>query len=156
MTRPTFRRAKSSDVPAIVAMLREDALGAERETATPAHYAQAFARLADAPQHQLIVGEIDGRVVAYYQLSLLDGLSHRAARRGNVEDVRVLEDLRGQGLGKQMMDDAAARARTLGCDLLQLVAHNTRQASHAFYISGGFTASHVGFKRALSDPEEQQ
>ncbi len=156
MTAPIFRAATAADVAAIIAMLREDALGAERETAPDSVYFDTFQRLVDASQNHLIVGEIAGRVIAYYHLTLLDGLSHRGARRGNIEDVRVAEHLRGQGIGHLMMGDAAERAKALGCGVLQLVAHETRHATHAFYLSAGFTASHVGFKRVLSDPEEMQ
>ncbi len=156
MTTPIFRKATAADVPAIVAMLREDNLGAQRETAPDEYYVAAFKSIGDAPQNHLIVGEIAGHVISYYHLTVLGGLSHRAARRGNIEDVRVAESLRGQGIGHLMMEDAATRARDLGCGVLQLVAHETRQAAHAFYLSVGFTASHVGFKRSLSDPEETQ
>lgn len=152
----SFRPAIASDVPAIIAMLREDRLGAARETAPMDSYATAFATLTTQPQTRMIVGEREGNVIAFYQLTILDGLSHRAMRRGNIEDVRVADRLRGQGIGHAMMDDAAARARALGCGMLQLVAHETRQVSHRFYLSAGFTASHVGFKRSLSDPEETQ
>lgn len=152
----TFREADVGDVPAIIALLREDDLGAAREIAPLAHYEAAFATLILQPQTVLIVGARDGAVVAFYQLTTVDALSHCAMRRGNIEDVRVAENLRGQGIGHTMMDDAATRARALGCDMLQLVAHNTRHATRKFYLSAGFTASHVGFKRSLDAPEETQ
>ena len=156
MTDVQFRDATQADVAAVIAMLREDDLGASREVASLDVYEAAFATLEAQPQTHLIVGEHGGAVVAFYQLTTIDGLSHCAARRGNIEDVRVALRLRGQGIGHAMMEDAAARARALGCDLLQLVAHQTRQAAHAFYVSAGFTASHVGFKRNLSAVENAQ
>lgn len=149
MTDVLFREAIAADIPAITALLREDALGASREVAPMDHYVQAFNTLVQQPQTSLVVGDHDGVVIAFYQLTTLDGLSHCAARRGNIEDVRVAQRLRGQGIGHLMMDDASDRARDLGCGMLQLVAHTTRQAAHKFYLSAGFTASHMGFKRAL-------
>lgn len=151
-----FRIATVDDVDAIIGLLREDDLGAVREVASEKHYQTAFEALRNQPQTTLVVGDCSGRIVAFYQLTAIDGLSHCAARRGNVEDVRVAQNLRGQGIGHAMMDDAATRARTLGCDMLQLAAHETRQAAHRFYLSAGFTASHVGFKRSLLASENTQ
>ncbi len=151
-----FREAEVGDVPAIIALLREDDLGASREIAPVTDYEAAFGTLTLQPQTGLIVGARDGEVVAFYQLTTVDGLSHCAMRRGNIEDVRVAANLRGQGIGHTMMDDAATRARALGCGMLQLVAHNTRHATQKFYLSVGFTASHVGFKRSLDALEETQ
>lgn len=156
MSRVTFRDATPWDVPTIIELLREDKLGAAREIAPLDDYAQAFDVFLTQPQTTLIVGDQGGAVVAFYQLTTIDGLSHAATRRGNIEDVRVAERLRGQGIGHEMMEDAADRARALGCGMVQLVAHTTRQATHRFYLSAGFTASHVGFKRTLFDPEELQ
>jgi GNAT superfamily N-acetyltransferase len=149
MTEITFRDAVAADVPAIIAMLREDDLGAARETASSDHYASAFNTLLTQSQTTMVVGARGPDIIAYYQLTTIDGLSHRAARRGNIEDVRVAQHLRGQGIGHLMMEDAVTRARALGCGMLQLVAHTSRQATHKFYLSVGFTASHMGFKRAL-------
>lgn len=151
-----FRRATAKDVPAIIAMLREDALGAVREIGPDDLYAKAFAILVQQPQTTLVVGAQGAEVVAFYQLTTLDGLSHCAGRRGNIEDVRVAKKMRGQGIGHAMMEDAADRARDLGCGMLQLVAHQSRQAAHKFYLSAGFTASHVGLKRSLLASEKTQ
>ena len=156
MTLVVFREAGVGDVDAIIDMLREDELGAAREVASSDHYQAAFTTLIGQPQTMLIVGDQAGTIVAFYQLTAIDGLSHCAAKRGNIEDVRVAQSQRGQGIGHAMMDDAATRARTMGCDMLQLAAHQTRQAAHRFYLSVGFTASHVGFKRSLLASENTQ
>lgn len=156
MSGVTFRAAKVEDVAAIIALLREDDLGAAREIAPLDHYETAFATLTIQPQTTMIVGTHDDEIIAFYQLTTIDGLSHCAMRRANIEDVRVAAHLRGQGIGHTMMEHAATCARALGCGMLQLVAHTTRQATHKFYLSAGFTASHVGFKRSLLAPEETQ
>ncbi|WJY23018.1 GNAT family N-acetyltransferase [Fontisubflavum oceani] len=151
-----FRVAGPEDVPAVLALLREDHLGAERETAPDALYQMMFSRIDREAHVRLVVGQLEGEIVACYQLTALDGLSHKAIRRGQIEDVRVAERLRGQGIGHQMMADAEARARDMGCGLLQLVAHHTREDTHRFYMSNGFTPSHVGFKRILSSAGDQE
>ena len=146
-----FRLATRDDVPAIVALLTDDDLGAARESTDMAIYLDAFDRIQGETGNHVIVGVDDaGRVVATYQISFVSGLSLKAARRAQIESVRVLSDLRGTGLGALMVQDAEQRARAAGCALIQLTTHATRQRAQAFYKRMGFTPSHVGFKRDLT------
>jgi GNAT superfamily N-acetyltransferase len=144
-----FREATRADVPAIVAMLRDDSFGVERETADMGAYLAAFDRIAAEAGNTVIVGETEGRIVATFQLSFISGLSLRATRRAQVESVRVAADLRGQGIGHAAMAEAERRAREAGCTLLQLTTHAGRNRARAFYESLGYTPSHVGFKQVM-------
>ncbi|MDI3338588.1 GNAT family N-acetyltransferase [Defluviimonas aestuarii] len=144
-----FREARRDDVPAIVALLRDDALGAEREGASLDDYYSAFDAIATEGGNTVIVGEDDGRIVATYQLTFITGLSLRATRRAQVESVRVAVDLRGQGIGQVMFADAEARARAADCGLMQLTMNADRHDARHFYERLGFTPSHTGFKRRL-------
>ncbi|MGB8622428.1 MAG: GNAT family N-acetyltransferase [Paracoccaceae bacterium] len=141
-----FRTATRADVPAVVALLADDSLGAAREGADLARYLEAFDAMQREGGNLLIVGEAAGSVVATYQLTFISGLSLKARRRAQVESVRVASAMRGQGIGAAMMADAKARARQAGCGLMQLTTNNTRSRAHAFYTRLGFTASHIGFK----------
>ncbi len=145
----TFRDARRDDVPAIMAMLADDVLGAGREAADPAPYFAAFDAMQAENGNMLIVGEVAGVVMATYQLTFISGLSLKAARRAQVESIRVAAKFRGQGGGAQMMQDAEARSRAAGCSLMQLTTNKSRGRAQAFYESIGFTASHIGFKRVL-------
>lgn len=144
-----FREATRKDVADVVALLRDDALGAGRETATHDDYLAAFDRMQAEGANHLIVGEIDGRVVATYQITFISGLSLRAARRAQIESVRVEADLRGQKIGETLFADAETRARAADCRLMQLTTNASRDRAQAFYDRLGFTASHVGYKRDL-------
>ena len=144
-----FREARREDVPAVVALLSDDALGATREGGPLERYLAAFDRLAGEPDNRLIVGEAAGEVVACYQITFITGLSLRAARRAQIEGVRVAEALRGQGVGAILVADAEARARAAGCTLVQLTTNRNRADAQRFYERLGFTASHIGFKRNL-------
>lgn len=145
----TLRLARQGDVPRIIELLRDDQLGQGREDDDLQLYFDAFDRLAREGGNRVIVGEAEGRVVATYQITFISGLSLRAARRAQIESVRVASDLRGQGLGRLMVADMEARARAQGCSLVQLTMNAERQGSHKFYVSCGFIPSHVGFKKAL-------
>jgi ribosomal protein S18 acetylase RimI-like enzyme len=147
---PTIRRARAEDVSAIVALLADDALGATRESPDdPAPYRTAFKAIDADPNQHLVVAERDGRVVGCLQLTVIHGLSRRAATRAIIESVRVGSGERGGGLGTTMITWAIEESRRLGVDLLQLTSDNSRTDAHRFYERLGFEASHVGFKLAL-------
>ena len=134
---------------ALVAMLADDPLGQARESSDLAPYLPAFDEIAGNPMHQLIVGEIDGRIVATCQLTILTGLSRQGAKRALVEAVRVVADLRGQRIGEALMAECEARARAAGANVIQLTTDKTRLRAHRFYDRLGFTASHIGYKKSL-------
>jgi len=147
----SFRLASRDDVPAVVALLGDDFLGATRELQDLDAYFAAFDAMQAEGSNHLIVGELDGGIVATYQLTFISGLSLAASRRAQVESVRVSSDARGHGLGEAMIADAEARARAAGCRLMQLTMNRQREDAHRFYERQGFVPSHVGFKKPL-DP----
>ena len=145
-----IRPATADDVPAIVAMLADDPLGAERESPgdlTP--YLAALERLTSDPNQHLVVATREGRVMGTLQLTVVPGLSRRGATRSIIEGVRVHADERGSGLGTLLIEWAIEESRRHDCRLVQLTSDNTRTDAHRFYERLGFTASHVGFKLAL-------
>lgn len=146
---PVFRRAVAADLPAIVALLADDPLGAARETEDLAAYRDAFLAI-DADPNQFLCVLADGnRVIGTMQLAFIAGLSRRGARRGQIEAVRVHRDDRGRGLGRQMILWAIERCRSEGCAVVQLTTDRSREDAHRFYDSLGFVASHLGYKLSL-------
>jgi GNAT superfamily N-acetyltransferase len=144
-----MRDARRDDVPAIVALLADDVLGAAREGPLDAAYWTAFEQVQDDPRNRVIVAEADGRVVATLQLTLIPGLSRHGQLRAQIEAVRVAAGQRGQGLGAAMIEWAIDRAREAGCGLVQLTSDKRRPAAIGFYESLGFTATHEGLKLSL-------
>ena len=144
-----WRPATRADVPQVVGLLADDDLGARREVADIAPYLAAFDAMQAEGNNTLIVGEQDGAIVATYQLTFISGLSLRAARRAQVESVRVAAALRSTGIGALLMADAEARARAAGCRLIQLTTNRDRLRAHAFYERLGYAPSHIGFKKPL-------
>ncbi|WOH20827.1 GNAT family N-acetyltransferase [Paenarthrobacter sp. GOM3] len=146
----SLRRAQKGDLPRILALLADDQLGAARESADDlAPYELAFEAIDADPSHLLVVGELNGDVVATFQLSFIPGLSRRGSWRAQVEAVRVSGVLRGQGVGALMIEWAIGQARERGCSLVQLTTDKSRVDAHRFYERLGFVASHEGMKLAL-------
>lgn len=152
MSQWVIRPATRDDVPAVVALLADDRLGAGREDpGDPETYATAYDRVAADPAQHLVVAERDGRVVGTLQLSVVPGLSRRGATRAIIEGVRVARGERGSGLGTELVTWAVEESRRLGCSLVQLTSDASRVDARRFYERLGFVASHVGFKLPLED-----
>ncbi|GAB3880790.1 GNAT family N-acetyltransferase [Terrabacter terrigena] len=150
MTGLTIRRAMRGDVPAIVAMLADDPLGAGREDpADTQTYHAAYDRVVADPGQHLVVAERDGTVVGTLQLTVIPGLSRRGATRTIIEAVRVADGERGSGLGTELVTWAVEESRRLGATLVQLTSDASRTDARRFYERLGFEASHVGFKLRL-------
>jgi GNAT superfamily N-acetyltransferase len=155
----TFRDAIRGDVPAIVAMLADDLLGAARETTGPAEpaaaadlddaYWAAFGQIEAQPGNRLIVAESAGEIVGTLQLTFLPGLSRRGMLRGQIEAVRIAASFRGHGLGRQLIEWAVGESRRGGCGVVQLTSDRRRGDAIRFYESLGFEASHEGLKLFL-------
>jgi GNAT superfamily N-acetyltransferase len=146
----SFRPAAASDVPAVVALIADDQLGASREIPQElAPYRDAFDVIAGDPNQLLVVGESGGRVIATLQLTFVPGLSRRGAWRAQIEAVRVEASMRGMGVGERLIRWSIEQAQARGCALVQLTSSATRTDAHRFYQRLGFVASHTGFKLAL-------
>ncbi len=145
-----FRQADKEDLPAIVRMLADDALGAKRERYSdplPEEYYRAFDAIEADPNNELIVVEdANGTVIGTLQLTFLPGISHRGAWRAQIEGVRVSAEVRSSGIGRKMILWAIERARERGCPMVQLTSDKSRVDAIRFYEKLGFVASHQGLK----------
>jgi GNAT superfamily N-acetyltransferase len=140
------------DLPDIVRMLADDMLGAKREeyaSPLPESYYAAFEAIVRDPNNELVVGELDERVVAVLQLTCIPNLSRRGSWRALIEGVRVDSSVRSGGVGRRLVEWAIARAREKGCRLVQLTSDKRRRDAIRFYESLGFVASHEGMKLEL-------
>jgi GNAT superfamily N-acetyltransferase len=151
----TFRRARPSDLEFIVELLANDPLGAGREdfaSPLPEGYLQAFQAISADPNNELVVADLEGKVVGVLQLTFIPYLTYKGSWRALIEGVRVSESMRSTGIGKLMFGWAIERARERGCRLVQLTSDKSRTDAIRFYESLGFTASHEGMKLHLSLP----
>ena len=159
-----IRRAAEADVPALVALLRDDVLGAARESGSEeaAPYTRAFA-LIDADPNQLLAAVIeiageagssdqshdDSAIVGTLQLSLLPSLSRRGTLRLQIEAVRIGASAQGIGLGTAVFEWAHECGRRFGAGLAQLTTDKSRTGAQRFYDRLGYVASHEGMKLPL-------
>ena len=144
-----LRRATRGDLEAIVALLADDPLGAEREDSRsplPQSYVDAFAEIDGDAKQRLMVAAADDTVLGVLQLTFIPYLTYRGRRRALVEGVRIAKIARGRGLGRRLMQWAIEAARREGCHLIQLTTDKRRPAAIEFYRGLGFIDSHEGMK----------
>lgn len=150
MSARTWRDATETDLPAIVALLADDHLGATRESLDDlAGYQAALAEITANPYLRQIVVEEHGHIIATMQLTVIPCLSRRGMRRLQIEGVRVDAALRSGGIGSEMIGWAIAYARECGCGVVELTTDKSREAAHRFYDRLGFVQSHYGYKLKL-------
>jgi len=155
MTHPKLfiRHARENDLAALIALYGDDDIGVTREATEPDDvYHRAFDAIQSDPNHVLVVGELDEKIVATLLLSFLPGLSRHGAWRAQIEAMRVARAWRGQGLGQSLLDWSIGEARRRGCALVQLTSDRRRAEAHRFYERAGFEASHLGYKLPLETP----
>jgi len=147
-----YRDARQSDLPVLVDMLADDALGTQREEASiPLNqdYLSAFKSIQSDPNNELVVVESDNALVGMLQLTFIPYLSHRGSWRCLIESVRIHSQFRGMGMGTELFKWTIRRAKQKHCKLVQLTSDKKRPDAIRFYESLGFQATHERFKLKL-------
>lgn len=137
MTPVEIREAAAADVPDLLRAYRESGIESG-EAFTPGEALDHFARFARYPSYRFFVAAVDGVFAGTYALILLDNLAKRGAPAGVVEDVAVLPEFQGRGVGRAMMAHARAECRKAGCYKMTLSSNLKRTGAHAFYDALGF------------------
>ncbi len=148
-----FRKAIKEDIPKLVEMIADDALGQTRENfqdPLPEVYYDAFQKIDSDPNQELIVlQDTDGSIIGTLQLSFIQYLTYQGGIRAQIEAVRIRKDKRGEGLGETLFKWAIERAKDRNAHLIQLTTDKKRPEALKFYEKLGFKASHEGMKLHL-------
>jgi GNAT superfamily N-acetyltransferase len=147
-----IREAEESDLPALIALFAADTMGGHGDTTDHSaynDYLRAFRVIAASPDQTLYVAELDGEAVGTFQTMVMTSLNARGSSVMIIEAVQTRTDLRGQGIGAQMINFCIAEAESRDVRLVQLTSNAQRKDAHRFYERLGFKPSHLGFKMAL-------
>jgi GNAT superfamily N-acetyltransferase len=98
------------------------------------HYRSGFARWWEGGGFALIA-VVDGRDVGFLFATEREGLFgyESSARIGYVEDIAVLEDIRGGGVGRALIEAARERFRARGYSHFELSSVPGNEDARAFY-----------------------
>ena len=146
LVRPVTR----NDLPDLLRLYRQ--LTRDEVESLPADSVAAkalFDAIEAQPGRELLVAEIDGKVVGTLDLLTVPNLTHGGSPWGIVENVVVDEGSRGRGIGRLLMEEAVRRCKDAGCYKVQLLSNKRRTQAHEFYRSVGFEAMAEGFRRCL-------
>jgi len=150
MTSLKVRAAEPHDIEAILALMAEDSMHYYDEPTTVTERQRAaFDEISNDPNQDLVVGELDGRVVCTAQLTWMRMLAADGGLYCQVEAVRTAADFRGKGIGATLMNCIETEARQRGAARIQLTSNRHRTRAHSFYEELGFTDSHIGMKKYL-------
>jgi len=101
------------------------------------------------PDYKVFVAELNSEVVGTFALLIMDNMAHLGTPSAVVEDVGVMPDLQGKGIGKQMMQFALQYAKEKGCYKMSLSSNLKREQAHQFYESLGFKKHGFSFLTEL-------
>jgi len=105
-----------------------------------------FKKMQAYPNYKVYVAENEEDIVGTFALLIMDNLAHKGTPSGVVEDVAVLTNLQGKGIGKRMMEFAMEKCREAGCYKLTLSSNLIRTEAHAFYESLDFEKHGFSFR----------
>ena len=91
---------------------------------------------------RVLVAEQSGLVVGMATVQTLISTAE-GGRVGLIEDVIVHCDVRGRGIGTQLLAAIVDWARVNGLTRLQLLADRDNQPAQAFYISRNWSSTHL-------------
>lgn len=102
-------------------------------------------------QRQLYVARVNGITVGYVLLKIRDYDWPGVVRRKVmvIEELCVEELCRGQGIGKQIMEDVWALSRAFRCTDLQLGVYPQNDDAVGFYQKCGFTIRSITMQRKV-------
>ena len=136
-------------------MLHDDDLGKSRESIdeeSNSSYLNAISEITANDNFDIYVmtDEASDRLIGCFQIMFLPHVSFQGMGRCQVESVRIRSDLRGKGLGTELMKYAINLSKEKGCGIFQLTSNKNRiEKAHKFYKNLGMESTHEGYKLYL-------
>ena len=141
----TIRVAEKSDLTGILAVYAQPEMDAG-EILTLNQAEKIYNTFQQYPSYYLYVAVAGDKIVGTFALLIMDNLAHLGKKSAVVEDVGVLPEFQGQGVGKIMMEFAMQEARKNRCYKLVLSSNAKRERAHQFYDSLGFDRHGYSFR----------
>ena len=145
-----IRDARLGDLEALLQLLAVDTIReVDEDLSDLTPYTAALEEILASDHSTVLVGELDGRLVATAQVTWLRRMMYGGGLVCQIESVRVSPELRSGGLGGRLVGWILDDARARGCARVELTSNARRVDARRFYERLGFTASHVGMKLYL-------
>lgn len=132
----TVRRATTDDLEAVLALYRH--LNPDDPPLAAGDVADLWAEMVGDDRHHVLVGEVEGRIVASCTMVLVRNLTRGARPFGLVENVVTDAAYRRQGHGLAILRHALGLAWDAGCCKVMLLTGSKRDETLCFYEKAGF------------------
>jgi ribosomal protein S18 acetylase RimI-like enzyme len=135
MQSPLIRPARETEITEILGLLGE--LGRPCHGGSPAPVREAAEEILSRPDTEILVAELDGRLLGLACLLTLPRLGH-ASLEARLLDLVVSDDARAARVGRRLVEAVVERATASGCHLLRLECGHHRTGAQGFYRHLGF------------------
>ena len=95
----------------------------------------------------VLVATVDDELVGFVTFAVESGVYEQDVRRGLVENLYVVPDHRGEGVGTSLLESAEARLRERGCDVLFLEMLTANEGARRFYRRAGYEPHRIELER---------
>jgi ribosomal protein S18 acetylase RimI-like enzyme len=129
------RDAEAQDSAVITELIRDLAAAVGEETPVTVAY---VAKYLAAPTSRALLAEVGGQVAGLLTYSVRPDLYH-AASTCLIEDLIVREKMRGQGVGRALLEELFSRLTALGCAEVSVTTLPDNAKATEFYKAHGLT-----------------
>lgn len=140
----TIRKAVPGDLPALLALYAELSIG--DQLPTPEAAAATWSKLLGSELVSVLVAEVGGRAVSTCVLIVVPNLTRNQQSFAMIENVVTAAAMRGQGLGRRVIQAAFDQAWAEGCYKVMLMTGRSDPAVLAFYEACGFQRGKTAFQ----------
>ena len=141
---PTVRDARPDDVPGMARLL--DALG---YPCTPEELAARLDAFTAAGERALVAVRPSGGALLGLLTLHVTPVLHRTGPVGRLTLLVVDEAVRGQGVGRSLVEAGEAWLAERGCVLVEVTSNRRRSGAHAFYERLGYEATSLRFGKTV-------
>ena len=112
---------------------------------------QVWQQIQQHPDYYIYLACLDNKAIGTFSLLFMPTMMHIGFHKSAILDsVTIISSYRGQGYGKQMMQQALNISADAGCYKVTLSSNIKRDRAHKFYKSLGFQQHRWSFSYQLS------
>ncbi len=143
-----IRPATSSDFDAVLTLVNELLVELGGEAIGRGAALAPFARLAAGQEGFVLAYEKDHSLVGVCTVSLVQAI-RSAGPYVIIQEMYVIPEMRGEGIGAELVQEAASRARSLGCTMIELGTPLAGERQERLYARLGFEKVGSRLRRRL-------
>lgn len=140
----TTRKATSDDLESIYLLICD----LEDQHIDGEIFESIFLKNIADPNTHYIVAEINNRIVGFLSLHV-QYILHHSKPTCELQELNIFPELRGSGIGSQLIAEAEKIAKKLDLEEIELTTKIHRHRAQSFYQKLGFTHTHNKFVKKL-------